>query len=86
MANASLSSAQPESPNTADCAPQGGCSIQIYGDLTCEDAYGVAAGYDLDGDKFQEVGPFTCYTSPADFRPIVFQCAAGETDFAVSAL
>jgi hypothetical protein len=52
--------------------------------LSCADAYAIAAGFDLQGEAFQELGTFTCYTSPADVRPIIFQCADGDIDFAVS--
>lgn len=80
MAPAGVAQAGP----TTDCDPQGGYFIQIYGDLSCADAYAIAAGFDLQGEAFQELGTFTCYTSPADVRPIIFQCADGDIDFAVS--
>ena len=67
-----------------DCAPQWGYQISLYGYLTCAEAYDIAARYDVDGEKYQEIDPFTCYTAPSDVRPIIFQCAHGDNDFAVS--
>ena len=69
---------------TVDCAPQGGYQISLYGYLTCAEAYDIAARYDPDGAKYQEIDPFTCYAAPSDVRPIIFQCAHGDNDFAVS--
>jgi hypothetical protein len=69
---------------TVQCAPQGGYQISLYGDLTCADAYDIAARYDVAGEMYQEIDPFTCYAAPSDVRPIIFQCALGDNDFAVS--
>ncbi len=84
LAGASSGSSVADAAPTVQCAPQGDYQIQLYGDIACADAYDIATAYDLDGEMFQEISVFTCYTAPSDVRPIVFQCAAGDTDFAVS--
>jgi len=69
---------------TVQCAPQNGYRISLCGYLTCADAYDIAARYDVAGEMYQEIEPFTCYAAPSDVRPIIFQCAHGDNDFAVS--
>ena len=73
---------------TNTCAPQGGNQIEINGDgISCDDAYSIAAKYDPQGEKYQEVGGignWTCYTGNAESRPLIFQCVSGqETEFRV---
>jgi len=75
-----------DEPDT--CPPQGGNQIKINGDgISCADAYAIAAKYDLQGEKYQEIdsaGTWTCYTGNAETRPMIFQCVSGQdTDFSV---
>ena len=70
---------------TAQCAARDGYQIAVQsGDLGCDTAYGIAAAYDRDGDKYQVIGDFTCYSAVADVYPIVLLCVSGDTEFAVS--
>jgi len=80
--------AAPVVGETTTCAPQGGNQIKINGDgISCDDAYTIAAKYDLQGEKYQEVdapGKWTCYTGNVESRPLIFQCVSGqETEFGV---
>ena len=58
-----------------------GQSIVItVGDIDCVTASDFAAQYDLDGDKYQQIGPFTCYSGNAMTAPLLFQCVADTED------
>ena len=68
-------------PAGEQCAPGGGQSVVITaGDIDCITAADYAAQYDLYGDKFQTIGPFTCYTGNAMTAPLIFQCVADTED------
>lgn len=70
--------------STQDCAPQANQRISITsGTVACADAYGIAAKYDLQGEKFQQIGAFRCESGTADVRPLIFQCTSGTAEFAV---
>lgn len=74
--------------NTNTCAPQGGNQIKINGDgISCDQAYAIAAKYDLQGEKYQKIdtdGTWTCYSGTVESRPLIFQCVSGQaTEFAV---
>jgi hypothetical protein len=74
-------SAVAQPPGGEHCAPSGGQSIVITaGDIDCVTAANYAAQYDLNGDKFQTIGPFTCYTGNAMTAPLIFQCVADTED------
>ena len=84
----SAPSTAPVAGNTNTCAPQGGNQIKINGDgITCDQAYAVAAKYDLQGEKYQKIdtdGTWTCYSGTVESRPLIFQCVSGQaTEFAV---
>ena len=65
------------------CPPAGGQSIVItVGDIDCVTATDYAAQYDLAGDKYQQIGPFTCYSGNAMTAPLIFQCVADTEDTA----
>ena len=67
------------------CKPQDDYQINIaVGDITCEDAYEIADEYDLDGEKYQDIGSFQCYTGTAQTRPLIFQCVSDSAEFALS--
>jgi hypothetical protein len=81
LAMAPIAIAQP--PGGEHCAPVGGQSIVITGgDIDCVTAADYAAQYDLSGDKFQTIGPFTCYSGNAMTAPLLFQCVADTADAA----
>jgi hypothetical protein len=52
-------------------------------DITCADAYPVAAKY-LNGEKYQRTDSFTCYTGTAQTRRTLLQCVSDTAEFAVS--
>ena|ERR1700710_272088 len=70
--------------NGFQCSPRFGQEIHItVGDIDCITASGVAVQYDLSGDKFQTIGPFTCYSANAMTAPLLFQCVADNAEFGV---
>ncbi|HJT91286.1 MAG TPA: hypothetical protein VJ777_04995 [Mycobacterium sp.] len=73
-----------ESPNSFQCPPRSGQLIEItVGDIDCITASDFAVRYDLSGDKYQEIGPFTCYSGNAMTQPLLFTCVADSAEFAV---
>ena len=76
-------SAVAQPPGGEHCAPSGGQSIVITaGDIDCVTAADYAAQYDPNGDKFQTIGPFSCYSGNAMTAPLLFQCVADTADAA----
>jgi hypothetical protein len=85
---ASAPTTAPAAGEATSCAPRGGNQIKITGAaLSCDDAYTIAARYDLQGEKYQKIDAavtWTCYTGTAETRPLIFQCVSGEgTEFGV---
>jgi hypothetical protein len=69
--------------NGFQCPPQNGQVVEInVGDIDCVTASDFAAQYDVNGDKYQHVGPFTCYSGNAMTAPLLFQCVADTADAA----
>jgi hypothetical protein len=69
--------------NGFQCPPQNGQVVEInVGDIDCVTASDFAAQYDLNGDKYQQIGPFTCYSANAMTAPLLFQCVADTADAA----
>lgn len=63
------------------CPPRDGYSIVIHaGDIDCVTAADYAVQYDVNGDKYQSIGPFTCYSGTAMTAPLLFQCVADTED------
>lgn len=63
------------------CPPAGGQAIVItVGDIDCQTAADFAAQYDPYGDKYQVIGPFTCYSGDAMTAPLLLQCVADTAD------
>jgi hypothetical protein len=63
------------------CAPQNGQAIQItVGDIDCITASDFAVQYDPAGEKYQQIGPFTCYSGNAMTAPMLFTCVAETAD------
>lgn len=74
-------SAVAQSPAGEQCPPRDGQSIVITaGDIDCVTAADFAVQYDLAGDKYQQVGPFTCYSGNSMTAPLLFQCVADTED------
>lgn len=68
-------------PDTEDCTPRNGRLVDITaGDIDCRTASDYAVQYDLNGDKYQVIGPFTCYSGNAMTAPLLFQCVADTED------
>jgi hypothetical protein len=66
------------------CAAQGATQIKITsGAIACADAYAIAAKYDTQGEKVQQVDTFKCETGNADTRPMIFQCVSANAEFGV---
>lgn len=66
------------------CPAQAGRRITITnGDLTCAAAFAIAAKYDKQGQKYQDIDAFECGTGTADVRPLEFQCTSEDVEFAV---
>lgn len=79
LAAAPTSFAQP--PDSERCAPRFGQVIDITaGDIDCITASDYAVQFDLNGDKYQTIGPFTCYSGTAMTAPLLFQCVADTED------
>ncbi|MFC3777840.1 hypothetical protein [Mycolicibacterium holsaticum] len=67
--------------NGEQCPPRDGKSIVItVGDIDCVTAADYAAQYDVNGDKYQAIGPFTCYSATAATAPLLFQCVEDSAD------
>ncbi len=63
------------------CEPRFGQIINItVGDIDCITASDFAVQYDQEGDKYQQIGPFTCYSGNAMTAPLLFQCVADTPD------
>lgn len=72
---------QAQEPIGEQCPPRDGQSIVIQaGDIDCITAAGYAVQYDVNGDKYQSIGPFTCYSATAATAPLLFQCVADTED------
>ncbi|AKS36646.1 hypothetical protein AFA91_25570 [Mycolicibacterium goodii] len=76
-----------QAPDVEQCPPQAGQVIDIIaGDIDCVTASQFAAQYNPSGEKYQQIGPFTCYSGTAASAPLLFQCvsdAEGGTEFGV---
>ncbi|NTY60908.1 hypothetical protein [Mycolicibacterium sphagni] len=67
------------------CPPENQSQIDILdGPITCGDAYATAGQYQAEGEKYQQVGPFTCYTGNAMTLPVVLSCTSDSAEFAVN--
>ena len=69
------------------CAPQGVQQIDVVnGPVGCDQAYQVVGAYNFQGDKYQDIFGFTCYTGNAMTLPTVLSCVAPDAEFAVNQL
>jgi len=81
LAMAPSAGAQP--PGGNHCPPADGQSVVItVGDIDCVTAADIGAQYDPNGDKYQHIGAFTCYSGNAMTAPLLFQCVADTPDAA----
>ena len=71
-------------PGYQPCPSPHGQLIEVGGAATCADAALVVDGYDRDGEKVQFIGAYSCYTAPADVRPIMLICADGDNEVVLS--
>ncbi|MCV7170148.1 MULTISPECIES: hypothetical protein [Mycolicibacterium] len=70
-----------QDPSGEQCPPRNGQTIVITaGDIDCVTASDYAAQYRPDGDKYQVIAPFTCYSGTAMTAPLLFQCVADTED------
>nr|WP_090343977.1 hypothetical protein [Mycolicibacterium malmesburyense]CRL75210.1 hypothetical protein CPGR_03478 [Mycolicibacterium malmesburyense] len=70
-----------QAPDSERCAPRFGQVIDITaGDIDCITASDYAVQYNPNGDKYQVIGPFTCYSGNAMTAPLLFQCVADTED------
>jgi hypothetical protein len=70
-------------PNGFQCPPRFSQLIEItVGDIDCGTASDFAVQYDPNGEKYQQIGPFTCYSGNAMTAPLLFQCVADTADHA----
>jgi hypothetical protein len=70
-----------QTPSGEQCPPRDGQRIVITaGDIDCVTASDYAIQYDVDGDKYQQIGPFTCYSGNAMTAPLLFTCVADTAD------
>ncbi|MBO0676944.1 hypothetical protein JRC04_05665 [Mycolicibacterium sp. S2-37] len=70
-----------QAPDSERCAPRFGQVIEITaGDIDCITASDFAVQYNVMGDKYQVIGPFTCYSGTAMTAPLLFQCVADTED------
>jgi hypothetical protein len=68
----------------AGCADAAGNEIDVVGgDVPCEEARATAAGYDTQGARVQQVGPWTCEGGNAATRPVIFTCSQSGREFVV---
>lgn len=86
--SAASSSAPAQALAPDKCEPQGEYQITITeGDISCANAYVLAARYDVKGEKSQtleSIDTWTCSTGTADTRPLIFSCVSNAgAEFAV---
>lgn len=72
-------------PGYQACPSPAGYSYEVAGSVTCLDTWVVDA-YDQQGDKYQDIADFTCYSSTADQQPVVLTCASDQGELVVSAV
>ncbi|MBB3602866.1 hypothetical protein FHT40_002527 [Mycolicibacterium sp. BK556] len=74
-------------PLQQQCEARGPQQIDILnGRLSCDQAYQVVGGFDFQGEKYQDVLGFTCYTGNAMTLPTVLSCVSPDAEFAVNQL
>jgi hypothetical protein len=75
----------PPLETAVQCPPRDGRQIQVtIGDISCSDGYAIAAKFDLQDGKVQQIDSFTCELGNAMTRPVIFTCVSAQAEFAVS--
>jgi hypothetical protein len=83
-ASAGMAAADPVQQH---CPAQGAQQIDIInGPVGCDEAYQIIGGYDRQGQKYQEIQGFTCYSGNAATLPMVLSCVSGNADFTVNSM
>lgn len=71
-------------PGGFQCPPLYGQVVHItVGDIDCRTAADFGVQYDQWADKYQQIGPFNCYSGNAMTMPLLFTCVADTAEFAV---
>ena len=70
-------------PGYDACPPGGQYQLDVKG-VGCEYAATVASAYEWEGDKYQDIYEYTCYSAQYDVRPIVLTCVSGDNEIVVS--
>ncbi|WP_445166312.1 hypothetical protein ACTXG7_20955 [Mycolicibacterium sp. Dal123E01] len=72
-------------PVQQHCPVRGAQQVDIVnGSVNCDQAYQVVDAYSPQGDKYQDIQGFTCYSGNAMTMPTVLSCVSGNADFAVN--
>ena len=75
-ASSSAAAASSSDAGQHECAKQSNYVVTIsQGDISCADAYVIAAGFDPVGAQSQDQGPYTCEFAHGASRPTVFSCS-----------
>jgi hypothetical protein len=72
-------------PGYQPCPSPAGYQYEVMGGVTCGDTWVVDA-YDQQGEKYQDIANFTCYSSTADQQPVLLTCASDQGELVVSAI
>ena len=70
-------------PGYEACPPGDTYQLDVRG-VSCEYAAQVASAYEWEGDKWQDLYEFTCYSAQYDVYPIVLTCVSGDSEVVVS--
>ena len=62
-----------------------GYQIEVMG-MLCSDSWLFDAYNFEEGDKYQQIMNFTCYSSTVDQKPIVLTCVSSDGELVVSAI
>lgn len=72
-------------PGYLACPSPPGLQYEVVGGVTCADTW-VADSYDYQGDKYQDIANFTCYSGTADQRPVVLTCVSENGELVASSV
>ncbi len=71
-------------PGFTSCPAGNVYQIDVRGAVTCEEGAAVTSNYKWEGDKYQDIADFTCYSAQYDVYPIVMTCVRGDDEVVVS--
>jgi hypothetical protein len=72
-------------PGYLACPSPPGLQYDVVGDVTCADTW-VVDSYDPQGDKYQDIANFTCYSGTAEQRPVVLTCVSENGELVASSV